>query len=194
MKKNEIVKNISLVTIPVCLVLFVLGWLVFRNIWGAAVIPVILFAASLRSNIGRYFDDIKRDEAGVTKRKFKAVRAFDLLAPNDSVGPSLCLDIGDDKYLLLNGQWLYEDEIYGEGVHKYYDGESDFFNCFVAPHSFPATEFELWISNLDDQPCRIIVSGDYLEPEEVTWPTPENYHTAQYAIIDKKEITTENPA
>ena len=69
-----------------------------------------------------------------------------------------------------------------------YDGESDFFNCYVDPHSFPATEFELWISKLDDQPSRIIVSGDYLEPQQVTWPTPDKYLTSQYATIDKEEI------
>ena len=191
MKKTEILRNIVSTTIPISLVVFGLGWLVFRNPIGAAVLPLILFVASLYSNIGKYHDDIKRDSAGVTKKMFKATKAYDLLAPNDSVGPSLCMEIEDEKYLLMNGQWIYNENTYGEEARESYDEESGIFNGYRPPYSFPSTQFEIWVSNLDGKPSRIVVLGDYLEPKEVDWPTPEKYCKCTYAVIEKEEVNTE---
>ncbi len=58
-------------------------------------------------------------------------------------------------------------------------------------YSFPSTEFELWVSNLDGRPAKIVVIGEYLAPKEVSWPTPEKYKNCQHAIIDKKEVNAE---
>ena len=194
MGKNEILRNIATTTIPISLVLFGLGWLVFRNAIGAAVLPLILFVASLYSNISKYHNDIRKDLAGVTKKIFKATKAFDLLAPNDSIGPSLCMEIEDGKYLLTNGQWIYDESIYGEDAKEYYDEESDIFNGFKPPYSFPSTEFEIWVSNLDGKPSKIVVLGDYLKPKEVNWPTPEKYCKYTHSVIEKKEVNTERKA
>ena len=191
MKKQEILRNIGFTTIPLCLVIFVISWLIFRNLIGASILPLIVFIASVYSNIGKYFEDQKRSIVGVTKHKFKANSAYDLIAPNDSVAPSLCLDIGNDKYLLLNGQWLYNDEIYGDESKKYYDEESDIFNCYNKPFSFPSTEFEIWISKLDNQPEKIVVLGDYIEPKEVKWSTPEKYYKDRFSVINKSELETD---
>lgn len=188
MKKNEIVGNLVTTTIPISLVLFGLGWFVFRNAIGASVLPLILFVASLYSNIGKYHDDIKRDSAGVTKKIFKATKAYYLLAPNDSVGPSLCMEIGDDKYLLTNGQWIYDENIYGKDAREYYDENDDIFNGFRPPYSFPSTEFEIWVSNLDGKPSKVVVLGDYLKPKEVNWPTPEKYCKCTHTVIERKEV------
>lgn len=188
MKKTEIIRNLATATVPISLVLFGIGWLVFKSMLAALVLPVILFIASLYSSIGKYLDDIKRTSSGVTKRKFSATAAFELMAPDDSVGPSLCMDIGDGSYLLINGQWIYDDEIYGEDARKYFDQESDIFNGYQSPYSFPATEFELWLSNLDGKPMKLVVSGDYLTPRPVSSPTPEKYWRCSHAIIDKDEV------
>ena len=190
MKKSEIFKNIMTVTIPVSLVIFGLGWLVFRNLTGAALLPLILFVASLYSNIGKYHDDLKRDSAGVTKKMYNATKAYELMAPDDSVGPSLCIEIEDEKYLLFNGQWIYDENIYGDDAGEYYDEDSDIFNGYTPPYSFPSTKFEIWVSNLDDEPSRIIVLGNYLAPEEVSWPTPEKYCDCTHAEIEKEEVTS----
>ena len=188
MKKTDILRNLTTTSIPVSLAIFGLGWLIFRNAIGAAVLPTVLFAASLYSNIGRYYDDIKREAAGVTKKKYKARKAYELLAPDDSVGPSLCIDIDDGKYLITNGQWIYDEAIYGEDAKEYYDEESDIFNGYHSPYSFPSTEFEIWVSNLDGSPSKIVVLGEYLSPKEVDWPTPEKHYKSSHAVITKCEI------
>ena len=191
MKKAEILRNIVLATIPISLIVFVIGWLVFDNVTGALVLPAIIFLLSLYSNIGKYFKDKERDHAGYLRHRFKAAKAYDLIAPNDSVAPSILLEIEDGKYLLLNGQWLLDQDMYGEESKKYYDEDSDIFNGYQEPFSFPATEFELWISKLDDEPFKIIVLGTYIEPAEVTWKTPEQYYDSKYAVIDRDEIKTD---
>jgi hypothetical protein len=190
MKKSDLIRNIGFTSVPLSLVIFGAGWLIFHHIIFAAILPVIFLFASIKSNIGKYKDDKKKEKAGFTKHTFSVRKAFDLAAPNDSIGPSLCLEVDDNKFVLLNGQWLYESEIYGEDAQKFHDRESHFFNCHLNPHSFPASEFELWISRLDDEPHRIIVKGAYIEPEKVTWQTPENFWHKNFAIIDKSEIET----
>jgi hypothetical protein len=191
MKKIEIVRNIGLATIPICLAVFVLGWIVFDNVIGALVLPIIIFLLSLYSNIRKFYKDKERDKAGFIKHRFKATKAYILIAPNDYVAPSLCLETENGKYVLLNGQWLYDEAIYGEESKKYYDEDSDIFNCYNAPFSFPCTEFELWISKLDDDPFKILVMGDYIEPEEVNWKTPEKFYDNKYAIIEKDEVISD---
>lgn len=188
MKKKEIIRNIALGTLPLCAVLFLPVWLISRSILAASVMASLLFIASLYSNIGRYFDDQKREKAGVTRHTFKTEKVYELNAPDDSVAPSLCFDIEENRRLLLNGQWIYEDNIYGDNAKEFYDAESDIFNRYTAPYSFPADAFEIWTSNLDGRPLRIVVSGDYIEPEQVSWPTPEKYLRKQFAVIDKNEI------
>ncbi len=190
MKKNEILRNLATATIPICAVVFLAGWFIFRNVVGAAILPIVLLVASIYSNIGKYYEDIKRDIAGITKKKYKATKAYELIAPNDSVDPSLCMEIEDDKYLLTNGQWIFDDEIYGENASNYYDEDSDIFNCYSFPYSFPSTEFELWISKLDGRPIRIVVLGEYLAPEIVNWPTPEKYCEDNHVVIDRTEVDT----
>jgi hypothetical protein len=188
MNKQELIRNVGIVTIPVCIIIFAIGWFIFRNIIGAAILPLLLFIASVHNNFSKYFDDKKKEAAGVIKRKFKSRKAYDLVAPNDSVAPSLCIEIEDNRYLLLNGQWLYDEETYGEESREYYDEESETFNCYRKPFSFPSTEFEVWISNLDKQPQKIIILGDYIEPKEVRWSTPEEYCNEKFAVIEKHEL------
>lgn len=188
MKKQELIRNIGLVTIPVCIIIFALGWFIFRNTIGAAIFPLLLFTASVHNNFGKYFDDQKKEAAGFVKHQFKSRQAFELVAPNDGVGPSLCIEIEDNQFLLLNGQWLYDDETYGEESREYYDEEIETFNCYKNPFSFPSTEFEVWISIFDKQPNKIIIFGDYLEPKGVRWPTPEAYCNERFAVIEKHEL------
>ena len=190
MKKQEIIKNIVIATIPTCLILFGIGWFIFRNLIAACILPTIFFITSLHSNIGKYLDDKKREAAGVTKHRFKTEKVYELDAPNDAVAPSLYFETRDGDCLLINGQWIYNEETYGEGAKEYYDSEGDdFFNRYKKPYSFPATEFEIWVSNLDNEACRIVVSGDYMEPEATNWKTPEKYYYKRFTLIDKSELT-----
>lgn len=191
MKKKEIIRNIAAGTIPLCAILFLFVWFISRSILAASIMAVLIFIASLYSNIGRHFEDKKKEKAGVTRYTFKVEKVYQLDAPDDGVAPSLCFDIDENRCLLLNGQWIYEDYVYGDNSKEFYDAESNIFNCYRAPYSFPANAFEILISNLDDRPVKIVVSGDYIEPEPVNWPTPKKYLKKQFVIIKKSEIEKE---
>jgi hypothetical protein len=188
MTNKEMIRNIGFTTIPVCLVIFGLGWLLSRNIIIASILPLTVFLLSLYSNIGKFKDDIRKERAGFTQKAIKIKNAFELIAPNDSISPSLCLQLDDENCLILNGQWLYESETYGEEARKYYDEESQLFNGHLPPYAFPSSEFDLWISNLTNKPHKITVQGEYIEPMEVAWKTPEISYNQEHTFMRLSEI------
>ena len=59
-----------------------------------------------------------------------------------NLGPNLAIDIGDDKILYLQGQWLYDSEIYGANAPENDEGD-DSYSGHPAPHSFPSFEFKI---------------------------------------------------
>lgn len=184
-------RNIGLTTIPVCIVIYFIIFYLFQSSLLAFFISAILLVLSISSNVRKYRSDIKIETAGFHKNLYKAQNAFHLVAPNDSVSPSLCLEIANDKYLLLNGQWLYESDLYGGEAGDFYDSESEIFNCHTHTFSFPATVFELWVSKLDGTPQKIVVKGEYIEPKVVSWKTPEKHCNKMFALINRSEIKKE---
>lgn len=115
-----------------------------KHLLKASVLPIILFAVSLISNMRKYYHDIRKDQAGYTKHTYEVKNVYELFNLNNAYNPSLCLDIGHNKYLILNGQWLFCNNIYGEDLISYKDGDGDIFNGLQHPYSFPSTKFELW--------------------------------------------------
>lgn len=81
-----------------------------------------------------------------------------------NTGPNLAIDIGDEKILYLQGQWLYDCGIYGVESPENDDGD-EMFNDLPAPHSFPCSEFTLSRFPNTGEVLRICVVGDYLPPE-----------------------------
>ena len=78
-------------------------------------------------------------------------------------GPILAMDIGDEKILFLQGQWLYDCEIYDAEIPNDEVGDQ-FFNGFPNPHSFPSSEFRISRFPNTGEVLKILVSGDYLIP------------------------------
>jgi uncharacterized membrane protein len=188
MKKQELIRNIGLATLPLCLAIFTAAWLLFGNPVIAGTLAVVVLAASIYNNFSNYFHEKKREASGVTRHRFKIKKVYQLVAPNDAAAPSLCFETQDGKCFLINGQWIYNEETYGEGAKKYYDADSDIFNCYNKPFSFPSSEFEVWVSNLDNKPYKIVILGDYMEPGETEWKTPGKYYYKSFAVINKEEL------
>lgn len=81
-----------------------------------------------------------------------------------NIGPNLAIDIGYDKILFLQGQWLYDCQIYGAQSPENDEGD-ELFNGLPAPHSFPCSEFTISRLPSTGEVLHIHVAGDYLSPE-----------------------------
>jgi len=81
-----------------------------------------------------------------------------------NVGPNLAVDIGDDKILYIQGQWLYACDIYGAASPENDEGD-ELFNGLPASHSFPCSEFTISRLQNTGEVLHIHVAGDYLPPE-----------------------------
>jgi hypothetical protein len=81
-----------------------------------------------------------------------------------NIGPNLAIDIGDEKILYLQGQWLYDCDIYGAESPENDEGD-ELFNGLPAPHSFPCSEFTISRLPNSGEVLHIRVAGNYLPPE-----------------------------
>ena len=82
-----------------------------------------------------------------------------------NTGPNLAIDIGDAKILYLQGQWLYDCDIYG-AEHREGDEGDEQFNRLPAPYSFPCSDFTISRFPNSGEVLRILVHGDYVQPAD----------------------------
>lgn len=85
-----------------------------------------------------------------------------LISDND---PILAFDIGDDKILFLQGQWLREPQTYGAPPQTD-DPEEQFLNGLPRPYSFPNSAFTVTRLPHSGRVLRIRVQGNYLAPQK----------------------------
>ena len=83
-----------------------------------------------------------------------------------NIGPNLAIDIGNEKILYLQGQWLYDCKVYGANSPENDDGD-EVFNGLPAPHSFPCSEFTISRLPNTGEVLHIHVAGVDLPPEAV---------------------------
>ncbi|MGI9204464.1 MAG: hypothetical protein ACR2Q3_10665 [Woeseiaceae bacterium] len=80
--------------------------------------------------------------------------------------PILAFDIGLDKILILQGQWLMEEGTYGyEGVNE--DPIEEYFNGLPEPYSFPSASFSIVRKTASGDVIAIRPSGQYLKPKSM---------------------------
>jgi hypothetical protein len=97
--------------------------------------------------------------------------------------PILALDIGDNKILFLQGQWLDDCATYGvEDTRK--EPHEEFLNGLPAPHSFPSTEFTISRFPHSGEVTAIRVAGSYLPPGEPVDALKREYDFAESEILD----------
>ena len=76
--------------------------------------------------------------------------------------PNLAIDMAT-MILYLQGQWLYDPDIYGAPPRD--DEGDELFNGLPAPHSFPCSEFTITRLPHSGEVLRIQIVGNYLQPE-----------------------------
>jgi hypothetical protein len=187
MKKDELLKNLSTVTIPASIVIFAIVFLISKKPYVASAITLLFLSASIYSNIGKYREDKKRERAGFTQYKFRTNKVYEMVTPGD-LGPALCFEIENERYLLLVGQWIFDGKMYDDKARPFLDEESNYFNGYKEPYSFPSREFEIWTSNLDGKPVKINILGEYLEPEKINCDVPQNFLDKRFGVIERNQI------
>jgi hypothetical protein len=97
--------------------------------------------------------------------------------------PILAFDIGDNRILLLQGQWLREADTYGtEGPEG--DPFEEFINGLPAPHSFPSSEFTISRFPHSGEVLGIRVCGKYAAPEAEVEALKLEYEFGDSEILD----------
>ena len=97
--------------------------------------------------------------------------------------PILAFDIGDDKILYLQGQWLRDAGTYGAEEPEG-DSFDEFINGLPAPHSFPATEFTVSRFPGCGEVLGIRVYGKYTAPQKVVEALKVEYEFGSSEVFD----------
>lgn len=80
--------------------------------------------------------------------------------------PILAFDVGDNKILFLQGQWLRDSGIYGTDRPEG-DPLDEFINGLPEPNSFPSSEFTISRLPNSGEVLAIRVAGKYVAPHAV---------------------------
>jgi hypothetical protein len=109
-------------------------------------------------------------------------RVFEIYLISDNE-PILVFDIGDGRFLFLQGQWLREPDKYGAPPQ---DGDADerYVNGLPEPFSFPSVEFKLTRLPHSGRVLRIAVGGGYLAPGKTVDALQREYEFGDSEIFD----------
>ena len=97
--------------------------------------------------------------------------------------PILAFDIGDQKILFLQGQWLRASETYG-APHQADDPEDNIVNGLPKPFSFPSRAFTVLRLPHSGRVLNIRVQGDYLAPEKTVEALRREYEFGDSELLD----------
>ncbi|MFO0969290.1 MAG: hypothetical protein U0793_27350 [Gemmataceae bacterium] len=154
--------------------------------WVGGALGVLIFIVALATFIP--FERRKRRRAGgdaevqmveeiaVTD---PAVISVELIDNNE---PILVFDIGADKLLLLQGQWLRDERIYGAPPRD--ADHVDFVNELPEPYSFPSTAFTVSRLPFSGRVLSIRVSGRYLAPAKAVEALRPEYEFADSELLE----------
>jgi len=138
----------------------VLGGLLFLHF-------VRIMWKSLQEERGRFKRDIEKGEVEVFD--IQTGRVSELHGDHSSIDPAICIDLGDNRVLLLIGQWIWDADRYvnSEGktpdpINEDHDGH---FNRLPAPWSFPSARFVLRRLPESGHVLSISPEGSYIKQE-----------------------------
>jgi hypothetical protein len=97
--------------------------------------------------------------------------------------PILAVDIGDNRILFLQGQWLRDYGTYGLAT---FEGDlyEEFFNGLPAPHSFPSSQFTVSGLPVSGAVLGIRVGGVYLPPPAGVDALKPEYDFSESELLD----------
>lgn len=106
-------------------------------------------------------------EDGVEEIEVRGGLAFEI-EPEGEEGPLLAIEIGpgsdgDARTLLLQGQWLWDNEVFGAPFSND-DRRDEIFNGLPEPHAFPSDHFVLTRMRRTGYTLGIRVLGRYIAP------------------------------
>lgn len=153
------------------------GWVVGIGIFVAALASFIPYERRQRMRGRRDAADPVVQEISVS-----GPRVFELRLIGDNE-PILAFDVGGQKILFLQGQWLREPETYGAPLSDA-DPEEQFLNGLPAPHSFPSREFTVTRLPHSGRVLGIRVQGEYLPAEREVDALRREFEFADSELFD----------
>jgi hypothetical protein len=97
--------------------------------------------------------------------------------------PILAFDIGEEKVLFLQGQWLGFESTY-DAPELTGDAYEEFVNGLPEPYSFPCNAFTVLRFPHSGLVLSIRVSGPYLAPEKTVEALRPEYEFRQSEVLD----------
>ena len=138
-----------------------------------AVLAVLVFIAVARSFAPFSRRETARAKAGqaagvVEEIRVQAGRAVRWEGLHSSMDPTVCIDIGGGRLLLLLGQWMWDEATFGvpgdEGLEPSDEAAEKYVNGLPPPWSFPATRFTVRRVPATGHVLSIKIEGEYLQP------------------------------
>ncbi|HMF17666.1 MAG TPA: serine/threonine-protein kinase, partial [Gemmataceae bacterium] len=155
--------------------------------WIGWALAAILFVAAIVSFIPY---ERRRRQWAVQDRQAQAIQDIHVVEPGViEIGlasdnePILAFQIGDNKILYLQGQWLREYGTYGVDASDQEPYE-EIFNGLPAPYSFPSTEFTISRLPNSGEVLGIRAHGRYLAPGAVVECLKLEYDFADSELLD----------
>jgi hypothetical protein len=138
----------------------IVGWSIAVAWWMWMVVAFVPFERRLRQRA-----KLDCDAHVVQVIQVRDPRVVEIGLINDNE-PILAFDIGDNKILFLQGQWLLDPQTYGASSPEE-DASEEFVNGLPAPHSFPSSRFSISRFPHSGDVIEIQVEGEYRRPEQV---------------------------
>jgi len=155
--------------------------------WIGWALAAIVFVAAIVSFVPY---ERRRRQRAVQDRQAQMIQDIHVVEPRViEIGlvsdnePILAFQIGDNKILFLQGQWLRDSETYGVDASDREPCEQ-FFNGLPAPHSFPSTEFTISRLPNSGEVLGIRVAGPYLAPGKAVEAMKPEYDFADSELLD----------
>ena len=154
-----------------------LGWLLAVIIFVAVLVTFIPYERRQRQRASQDHEAQIIQDIHVTEP-----RIIEIGLINDNE-PILAFEIGENKILYLQGQWLRDCATYGaeplEG-----DPHDEFVNGLPEPHSFPSTEFTVSRFPNTGEVVGIRVAGSYLAPATEVEALKPEYEFGDSELLD----------
>lgn len=152
-------------------------WILAVFLFVSAVVTFLPYERRLRKKAAK-------DEQERTVQEIHVVepRVIEIGLINDNE-PILAFDIGDNKILFLQGQWLRDAGTYGtDGLEG--DPFDEFINGLPAPHSFPSSEFTISRFPHSGEVLGIRVGGQYVAPQAEVEALKREYEFGDSEVLD----------
>jgi hypothetical protein len=154
-----------------------IGWILSAILLVSVVFSFFPFERRMRRRAARDQQDRIVQEIHVVEP-----RVIEIGLINDNE-PILAFDVGSNKILFLQGQWLRDAGTYGtDGPED--DSGDEFINGLPAPHSFPSTEFTVSRFPHSGEVLGIRVHGKYAPPQSVVEALRFEYEFGDSELFD----------